>query len=158
MLRSSCYDRYIYTYISDKFHKIEFDPSLIKIATLDIECESENAFSRTNAGNRESKCNINQTICKSCVVFGIVMQTESDVVYYECSNEQDLLMKFVKYWREECLILSQDANVNHFDITYLCNRLDRLFCEDTHKKLSPWGMSNVREFTNYVIKRIKYLI
>ena len=40
-------------------------------------------------------------------------------------------------------------NVNHFDITYLCNRLDRLFGEDTHKKLSPWGMSSVREFTNF---------
>ena len=76
-------------------------------------------------------------------------QTESDVVYYECSNEQDLLMKFVKYWREEWFDIITGWNVNHFDITYLCNRLDRLFGEDTHKKLSPWGMSNVREFTNY---------
>ena len=53
----------------------------------------------------ESKCNING-VGKSCVVFD-QWQTESDVVYYECSNEQDLLMKFVKYWQKNGLILSQ---------------------------------------------------
>ena len=39
------------------------------------------------------------------------------------------------------------SGINHFDITYLCNRIDRLMGEDEHRKLSPWGQSNVREFT-----------
>ena len=39
------YDKYIYTYIADSFRgEIKFDPKKIKIATLDIECESENGF------------------------------------------------------------------------------------------------------------------
>ena len=145
------YDRYVYTYISDKFPgKIEFDPSLIKIATLDIECESENGFPEPMQAIEKVNAISIKPFGKSCVVFGIgPWQTESDVVYYECSDEQDLLMKFVKYWREEWFDIVTGWNVNHFDITYLCNRLDRLFGEDTHKKLSPWGMSNVREFTNF---------
>ena len=145
------YDRYVYTYISDKFPgKIEFDPSLIKIATLDIECESENGFPEPMQAIEKVNAISIKPFGKSCVVFGIgPWQTESDVIYYECSDEQDLLMKFVKYWREEWFDIITGWNVNHFDITYLCNRLDRLFGEDTHKKLSPWGMSNVREFTNF---------
>ena len=39
------YDRYVYTYLADKFQgDIKFDTSLIKIATLDIECECEDGF------------------------------------------------------------------------------------------------------------------
>ena len=39
------YDRYIYTYIADKFQgDIEFNQKLIKTASLDIECECEDGF------------------------------------------------------------------------------------------------------------------
>ena len=39
------YDRYVYTYIADKFQgDIEYNPKLIKTATLDIECECEDGF------------------------------------------------------------------------------------------------------------------
>ena len=33
-------------------------------------------------------------------------------------------------------------------MTYLCNRVDKLFGEGTHKKFSPWNMSDVRDYTN----------
>ena len=97
------YDRYIYTYISDKFPgKIDFDPNLIKIATLDIECESENGFPEPMQAIEKVNAISIKPFGKSCVVFGIgPWQTESDVIYYECQNEQDLLMQFVKYWRQE---------------------------------------------------------
>ena len=39
-------------------------------------------------------------------------------------------------------------NVDSFDITYLCNRIDKVFGEGEHKKLSPWLMSDVREYTS----------
>ena len=39
------YDRYVYTYISDKFQgDIDWDFDKVRIATLDIECECENGF------------------------------------------------------------------------------------------------------------------
>ena len=49
------YDKYIYTYIADKFQgDINFDPKKIKVATLDIECESENGFPEPTACRRKS--------------------------------------------------------------------------------------------------------
>ena len=66
------YDRYIYTYISDKFQgKIEFDPSLIKIATLDIECESENGFPEPMQAIEKVNAISIKPFGKSCVVFGV---------------------------------------------------------------------------------------
>ena len=33
-------------------------------------------------------------------------------------------------------------------MTYLCNRVDKLFGEGSHKKFSPWNMSDVRDYVN----------
>ena len=45
-MKFSGYDRYVYTYLSDKFQgDIKYDTSLIKTATLDIECECEDGSS-----------------------------------------------------------------------------------------------------------------
>ena len=57
-------------------------------------------------------------------------------------------MKFIKYWRTESFDIITGWNVNSFDITYLCNRIDKIMGEDEHKKLSPWNQSDVREFTS----------
>ena len=142
------YDRYVYTYISDKFPgKVEFDPNLIKIATLDIECESEDGFPEPSQAIEKVNAISIKPFGKSCVVFGLgEWETESDVIYHNCSSEKDLLAKFMQYWREEWFDIITGWNVNAFDITYLCNRVDRLFGEDSHKKFSPWGQSSQREF------------
>ena len=142
------YDRYVYTYISDKFPgKIEFNPQQIKIATLDIECESENGFPEPSQAIEKVNAISIKPFGKSTVVFGLgEWKTESDVDYVDCKDEKELLMNFMKYWRQEWFDIITGWNVNAFDMTYLCNRYDRLFGEDTHKKLSPWGMSSSREF------------
>ena len=57
-------------------------------------------------------------------------------------------MQFIKYWRKESFDIITGWNVNSFDITYLCNRIDKIIGEGEHKKLSPWGMSDVREFVS----------
>ena len=70
----------------------------------------------------------------------------TDVIYYNCKNEAALLIEFIKYWRKESFDIITGWNVNSFDITYLCNRIDKILGEDEHKKLSPWNQSDVREF------------
>ena len=65
------------------------------------------------------------------------------------SRRTFLLEEFIKYWDKQSFDIITGWNVNSFDITYLCNRLDRLFGDGYHKKLSPWRMSDVREFTQY---------
>ena len=142
-------DRYIYTYIADKFQgDIEFNQKLIKTASLDIECECEDGFPDPMiAGEKVNAISI-KPFGKECVVFGIGPweHDRTDVIYYNCKNEAALLIEFIKYWRKESFDIITGWNVNSFDITYLCNRIDKILGEDEHKKLSPWNQSDVREF------------
>ena len=144
------YDKYIYTYIADKFQgDITYNPKLIKVASLDIECECEDGFPDPMiAGEKVNAISI-KPFGKETVVFGIGPwdHDRSDVIYHNCTNEANLLMNFIKYWRTESFDIITGWNVNSFDITYLCNRIDRILGEDEHKKLSPWNQSDVREFT-----------
>jgi DNA polymerase elongation subunit (family B) len=144
------YDRYVYTYISDKFQgDIDWDFDKVRIATLDIECECENGFPEPMLASEKVNAISIKPFKKETVVFGIGPweHGKTDVIYVDCTNEYDLLTKFIKYWRTANFDVITGWNVNSFDITYLCNRIDRILGEGEHKKLSPWNQTNVREFT-----------
>lgn len=145
------YDKYVFTYISDNWPgDIKFDTSLIRIASLDIECECENGFPDPIKAEEIVNAIAIKPFGKKPVVFGLEpWDTELDVEYRHCFNEANLLMEFMKYWRSQSFDVITGWNVNSFDITYLCNRIDRIMGEGEHKKLSPWGQSNVREFKQY---------
>ena len=145
------YDRYVYTYIADKFQgDIKFDTSLVKVACLDIECECEDGFPDPTLASEKVNAITIKPFGKDAHVFGIGPweHGRTDIVYHNCKNEAFLLTEFIKYWRQNWFDVITGWNVNSFDITYLCNRIDRLFGEGEHKKLSPWTQSDVREFTS----------
>ena len=144
------YDKYLYTYISDRFQgDVDWDFNKIRIATLDIECECENGFPEPMLASEKVNAISIKPFKKETVVFGIGPweHNKTDVIYVDCTNEFDLLTKFIKYWRTSNFDVITGWNVNSFDITYLCNRIDRIIGEGEHKKLSPWNQTNVREFT-----------
>ena len=144
------YDKYLYTYISDRFQgDVDWDFNKIRIATLDIECECENGFPEPMLASEKVNAISIKPFKKETVVFGIGPweHGKTDVIYVDCTNEFDLLTKFIKYWRTSNFDVITGLNVNSFDITYLCNRIDRIIGEGEHKKLSPWNQTNVREFT-----------
>ena len=146
------YDRYVYTYIADKFHgTIEPNTKLIRCASLDIECECEDGFPDPMEAKEKVNAITIKPFGKNSVTFGIgPWDTAPDNVdYVECADEAFLMEEFVKYWDKQSFDIITGWNVNSFDITYICNRLDRLFGDGYHKKLSPWRMSDVREFTQY---------
>jgi DNA polymerase elongation subunit (family B) len=142
------YDRYVYTWLSDRFQgDIKFDLKKIRIATLDIECECEDGFPEPILANERVNAITIKPFGKEAHVFGIgEWNHQHNIVYHNCKNEMDLLVEFIKYWRTEQFDVITGWNVDAFDITYLCNRIDRILGEDEHKKLSPWGMSDVREW------------
>ena len=131
------YDRYVYTYLADKFQgDIKFDTSLIKTATLDIECECEDGFPEPILAAEKINAISIKPFGKECQVFGIgPWEHNQNLVYHNCKNETDLLQKFIKYWRTEWFDIITGWNVNSFDITYLCNRIDKILGEDDLKKL-----------------------
>ena len=156
------YDKYVYTYIADKFQgEVKYDPKLIKIATLDIECESENGFPEPTLAEEKVNAITIKPFRHNAHTFGIGPWDEcpKNVKYYECVDEAQLLTEFIKYWRKESFDIITGWNVDTFDITYLCNRIDRLFGEDQHKKLSPWNMSDVRDYmSNFGQKQMKFTL
>ena len=146
------YDKYIYTYIAEKFQgDIEWDYNKIKIATLDIECESENGFPEPTLAEEKVNAITIKPFRHNAHTFGIGPWNEcpADVTYHECKNEAFLLEEFIKYWRKESFDIITGWNVDAFDMTYLCNRVDKLFGEGSHKKFSPWNMSDVRDYVNH---------
>ena len=156
------YDKYVYTYIADKFQgEVKYDPKLIKIATLDIECESENGFPEPTLAEEKVNAITIKPFRHNAHTFGIGPWDEcpKNVKYHECVDEAQLLTEFIKYWRKESFDIITGWNVDTFDITYLCNRIDRLFGEDQHKKLSPWNMSDVRDYmSNFGQKQMKFTL
>ena len=145
------YDKYIYTYIAEKFQgDVEWNYNQIKIATLDIECESENGFPEPTLAEEKVNAITIKPFRHNAHTFGIGPWNEcpANVIYHECKNEAFLLEAFIKYWRKESFDIVTGWNVDAFDMTYLCNRVDKLFGEGSHKKFSPWNMSDVRDYTN----------
>ena len=144
------YDKYVYTYIADKFQgEIKYDPMKIKVATLDIECESENGFPEPTLAEEKVNAITIKPFRHMAHTFGIgPWDAPANVHYYECVDEAQLLTEFIKYWRKESFDIVTGWNVDAFDMTYLCNRVDKLFGEGHHKKFSPWNMSDVRDYTN----------
>ena len=146
------YDKYIYTYIAEKFQgDIEWDYNKVKIATLDIECESENGFPEPTLAEEKVNAITIKPFRHNAHTFGIGPWNEcpANVTYHECKDEAFLLEAFIKYWRKESFDVITGWNVDAFDMTYLCNRVDKLFGEGSHKKFSPWNMSDVRDYINH---------
>ena len=144
------FDKYIYTYIAEKFHgNIKWDFQKVKVATLDIECESENGFPEPTLAEEKVNAITIKPFRHNAHTFGIgPWDAPANVTYHECQDEGQLLNEFIKYWRKESFDIVTGWNVDAFDMTYLCNRVDKLFGEGTHKKFSPWNMSDVRDYTN----------
>ena len=151
------YDKYIYTYIAEKFQgDIKWDYNKVKIATLDIECESENGFPEPTLAEEKVNAITIKPFRHNAHTFGIGPWNEcpANVTYHECENEAVLLESFIKYWRKESFDIITGWNVDAFDMTYLCNRVDKLFGESSHKKFSPWNMSDVRDYTNHYGQKV----
>ena len=139
--------------LADKFQgDIQFDTSLIRTATLDIECECEGGFPDPMiAGERVNAITI-KPFGKDAHVFAWRAPTKQ-ILFITTVWTTSPSTEFMKYWRQEQFDIITGWNVDSFDMTYLCNRVDRLFGEGEHKKFSPWNMSDVREYTSQGYQR-----
>lgn len=138
-----------YLYIYDNYKgEIEYDPAMINIVSLDIECAADEGFPNIQVADKEItaislRCK-GQTAVFGC---GDFKTDDKSVHYVKCDNEYDLLNKFIQVWQSDNW--SPDIltgwNTEFFDIPYLVNRINRLFGEKEVNKLSPWGVVKQRE-------------
>lgn len=154
---------YIAQFIHDRFpgREINFDPSLISVANLDIEVESDDGFPEPDqAKHPVTAITIKDSIRNTYYVWGLgdwsidksEMKDElcdSSVKYTKCIDETSLLKLFVQHWSTPHLTpdVVTGWNTRGFDIPYLVNRINIMLGEEWVKKLSPWKMVKPREET-----------
>ena len=142
-------NQYAYCYISDEYpNDVPWDKDKICIVTLDIEVECENGFPNPRQAEEPLlSITLKNHQNKKIMVWGLheFQNYRDDVTYIHCRDEVDLLRKFVHEWS----VIEPDVitgwNTEFFDIPYLCNRLAKVFDEESVKALSPWGRVHDRE-------------
>lgn len=131
---------FAYLYIFDKFKgDIDYDPQLVRIGTLDIECAADEGFPDIQKADKPITA-ITVRFNKRNYVFGCgKFKTNDENTYYlECKDEYELIQKFLACWQALDLDVVTGWNIEFFDIPYLVNRIKLLFNEKEAKKLSPW--------------------
>lgn len=138
------YDKFAYTYISDEYQEsIDYDFSQLNICTLDIEVECEYGFPEPKLA-RERVNAITMKMGKHYIVLGLGdwenKENNKYIRYEKLSSEQALLRRFIDIWERSNIDIVTGWNVNQFDMTYLVNRIEKLFDTNEVRRLSPWKM------------------
>jgi len=146
------YDNFAYTHIFDEFTgEIDYDPTLVKVGTIDIECKADEGFPDIELADKEITA-ITLRVDGQSVVFGCwEFETEDSSVHYiRCADEATLLTKFIEVWQKLDLDIVTGWNIEFFDIPYLVNRIKNVLNFTEAKKLSPWNILTEKkiEFRN----------
>jgi DNA polymerase elongation subunit (family B) len=147
---------YEYVYLHENYSN-EYDTTYIRTVNIDIEVASENGFPHPDIADQEVTA-ITVKFKDESYVFGCgdFINSNPKVHYFKCVNEQQLLTRFVKLWKDFDPDIVTGWNIEFFDIPYLHNRLINLFGEHAPKKLSPWGIINTRKTKIYNREQVSY--
>ena len=133
---------YQYVFMYDYYQgEIQYDPSLVSVVTLDIECAADEGFPDIQKADKEITAITLRKNGKS-VVFGCGDFTTEDenIIYVKCKDEYNLLDKFLQVWNHKSWKpdIVTGWNIEFFDIPYIVNRIKNVLGEAEAKKLSPW--------------------
>ena len=146
-------DRFAYTYLSDTYpNTVNWDSDKILTVTIDIETRADNGFPEPELANEEMLAiTIKNQTTKKIVVWGLgeFQNDRDDVTYINCSNENELLAKFMNFWTQHYPDVVTGWNTDFFDIPYLINRVTKVLGEDRAKEFSPWGLISSRKVYNH---------
>ena len=131
-----------YDYLQEHFPgQVNYDPKLITVANIDIEVAADEGFPDIDLAQKPITAIALQS-GKAVAIFGCgdFVSKDSNHIYFKCTDEKDLLKRFVDVWSKMNIDVVTGWNVEGFDIPYLINRMNNLFGKHLAKKLSPWGM------------------
>ena len=131
-----------YDYLQENFPgQVDYDPKLITVANIDIEVAADEGFPDIDLAQKPITAIALQS-GKAVAVFGCgeFVSKDPNHIYFKCTDEKDLLKRFVDVWSKMNIDVVTGWNVEGFDIPYLINRMNNLFGKHLAKKLSPWGM------------------
>ena len=152
-------DRFQYQYISDNYPgTLEYDKDMLRIYTIDIEVESEYGFPSVADCSEKMICiTIKDQVKKQILVWGLADYTckQDNVHYIKCVDEKDLLIKFIKFWREYTPDILTGWNSKYFDVPYLVRRIEKILGESVKNRMSPWNQV-MEDSTYYMGKTQTY--
>lgn len=137
---------WIYQYIASLYpqhEEAEYDMKHVRVATIDIEVESENGFAPTE--NPTEKVNvITLGLRDKKWVFAIhefSLPDSPNLVQNVYASEEQMLVAFMDIWQQIDADVVTGWNIRGYDIPYLVNRIAMLFPgENREKGFSPWNM------------------
>lgn len=139
---------FAYVYINDRFkNDVEYDPALVSVVTLDIECDSSEGFPNIDQADKMLTSITLRKKGKSAVFsYGDFKTDDPKIFYVKCEDETDLIDKFLKVWTSNAWRpdIVTGWYIEFFDVPYLVNRIARVVGADAAKKLSPWKMLDER--------------
>ena len=151
---------YLYQWISDNFPgEVDYDPSKIRVFTIDIETAAENGFPDIESADQEILLiSVKDSFTGLYHVWGSqpFKNKHADVSYTLCANEQELLQKYLAWWIENYPDVITGWNVQLFDVPYICNRLARVLGDKQTKFFSPWKLLSSREIYIQGRRNISY--
>ena len=139
---------YSYQFISKLFPDvIDFDMSLMKIVTIDIETTTEFGFPEPREAQEEIiLITVQDFNTKELTTFGCkpYLSKKPNSTYVQCTDEFDLLRKFINHHKSQYPDVITGWNSQLFDIAYLSARITRVLGNKALEECSPWG--NVRQY------------
>lgn len=140
---------YGYQFISKLFPEdIRFDITQMKIVTIDIETSTEYGFPDPRHAQEEILLITMQDYnTKRIVSFGCgpYLSKKNNAEYIQCTDEFDLLRKFINELRSDYPDIITGWNCQLFDIAYLSTRISRVLGDKALEECSPWGKITNRE-------------
>lgn len=138
-----------YVFLYDYYPKtIEYDPSLLSIVTIDIECAADEGFPNIQLANKEITAitlrKKGHNIVLGC---GTFVTKDPNTLYIKCKDEKELLEKFLQSWTQLNPDVVTGWNIDLFDIPYTINRIRNVLGEEHIKRLSPWRIVYDREIS-----------
>jgi DNA polymerase elongation subunit (family B) len=148
---------FIQQFISDNFlDNCPWDRSIIDVASIDIEVQSDNGFPEPNEALypvtaitlRSSTDNI--YYCWGLGDYDSSKTINKDVVirYVKCNSEQHLLKLFMQHWVAKYPDVLTGWNSRLFDTVYLINRIASQLGKQTANLFSPWGITREKEINS----------
>jgi DNA polymerase elongation subunit (family B) len=156
-------DNYKAQYISEKYpeDEIKFDIKKIRLVTIDIEVASEGGFPNVfDCAEELLAITLQNYATKQIICFGSrpYNNTRKDVMYVECSDEIDLIHRFLAFWEEQTPDVVTGWNCELYDIPYIAGRIDRILGEKDARRLSPWRNIHRKEMVIAGRDQISYSI
>lgn len=136
---------FITQYIMETYQgEMVYDLSKIKIAYLDLECESEGGF--PDLDNPNEKVNLMSIRISGVThVISFTPITLPDCKVYMVSNEKELLKKTFEILAKEDVDVLTGWNIKLFDIPYIIGRALLYFEEKEIQSWLPFGLMKVRQ-------------